>query len=58
MKKTVTAVVAGALFLTLAGCPKKADETVTTESTEVTTDVATAVTTDVDTTEVPVDSAS
>jgi len=58
MKKTVTAIVAGALFLTLGGCPKKPDEAVTTDvSTEV-TDGATAVTTEVDTTEVPVDSAS
>jgi hypothetical protein len=59
MKKTVTAIVAGALFLTLGGCPKKADESVTTtESTEVSTDgMATAVTTETET-EVPTDSAS
>jgi hypothetical protein len=59
MKKTVTAIAAGAILLSLGACSKKTDETVTTDvSTEV-TDGATAMTTETAVeTEMPTDSAS
>jgi hypothetical protein len=58
--KTCTAIVAAALFLTLAGCPKKPDETVTTDTaTEMpATDMPIVDTSTDSATDAPTDSAS
>jgi hypothetical protein len=57
--KTGSAIVAAALFLTLAGCPKKPDEAVTTVATEMPATDTPAMDMGTDgSTDVPTDSAS